>query len=627
MGRWQRMIPRISSLEAGLQVLRDADLRKRFLGLRHRARSGEPLKAQLIETFALVREAARRKLGMRHFDVQLLGGIAMQHRCVAEMQTGEGKTLTATLPLCLSALMGRGAHLVTANEYLAARDAEWMRPAYDCLGLTVGTVSEEMSVEDKRAAYACDITYGTAKDFGFDFLRDCLTQRQSAEGDARPLARMMGQVKVDGFRKMQRDAYFALVDEADSILIDEARTPLIIGAPSAREDHPEAAVYGWAAEKSGEFREKEHYEYDQKKKSVELLTAGRQLVRSIAKPRSLNRISLVTIYDHIERAIRVNRDFLLDRDYVVRDGEVIIVDEFTGRLAEGRKWQAGIHQAIEAREGIAVNGGGGQAARVTIQDYFQRYERLAGMTGTASDSAAELRKIFNLRVVPIPTNAPLIRKRLASAAFGTSESKWSAIVEEVAEMRRIGRPVLIGTRSIEKSEHLSELLAAAGIDHQVLNARHHGLEAEIVAEAGQAGRITVSTNMAGRGTDIKLGDGVAELGGLHVISTEMNESARIDRQLYGRCARQGDPGTHRQFVSLEDDILEVAFGLGKARRLRRTGTQTPGRWHRLERLFRRAQKKIERRHFHDRKILMHHENERQKVHIQMGQDPYLDTPS
>jgi preprotein translocase subunit SecA len=417
-----------------------------------------------------------------------------------------------------------------------------------------------------------------------------------------------------------------LVDEADSILIDEARTPLIISALPGEDEKIAAEAYHWAAKVVPEFFEDEHYEYDHEERTVDLSLAGRQKVRAMAKPSAMDRLPLSTIYEYVQRAIKVKREMFRDRHYVVRDGEVVIVDEFTGRMSEGRKWRAGIHQAVEAQEGVEITFATNQAARITVQDLFLRYERLGGMTGTASTSSRELRKIYRVHVEPIPTNRPPIRKQLSTQVFGTAEQKWGAIVDDAMARLAEHRPVLIGTRSIDKSEHLAALFVERGVQPTVLNARHIEREAEIVAQAGQPGRLTVATNMAGRGTDIKLGPGVEALGGLHVICSEFHEAQRIDRQLIGRCGRQGDPGTYRQFLALDDDILEAAFGPKKATRLKHLGAKAAGPLKGFESLFCKAQRKVERRHFRDRKILLYHEKERQKIQRQMGQDPYLDTP-
>ena len=627
ISRWAAYLPRIAAREPLLQSLADHQLRKESLGLRYRARSGEPLDRLLVEAFALVREAARRTIGMRHFDVQVLGGVAMHNRSIVEMQTGEGKTLSATLPLYLAALDGKGAFLATVNDYLARRDAEWMGPVYKALGMSVGVIQGQMPQPQRCKEYACDITYGTANEMGFDFLRDRLLLRRQGEGNRDLFGQMLG-VSGDGSgdRPVQRELHFMLVDEADSILIDEARTPLIISALPGEDEQIAAEAYGWASEVHEQFEEDEHYEYDHEDRTVELTLEGRQLVRRLPKPTAMDRLPLSTIYEYAQRAIKVAREMFLDRHYVVRDGEIVIVDEFTGRLAEGRKWRAGIHQAIEAQEGVEITFATSQAARITIQDLFLRFDRLAGMTGTASSSRRELTKIYKVHVIEIPTNRPPIRKQLPTLILGTSDARWEAVVQDVLQQHQRGRPVLIGTRSIDKSEHLAQLLRDQGLETNILNARHVEEESEIIARAGEPGNITVSTNMAGRGTDIKLGKGVAKIGGLHVICTELHEARRVDRQLIGRCGRQGDPGTYRKFLALDDEILLLGLGPKRAERLQAIGERASGPLSGYESLFRKAQCRVERRHFRDRKILLYHEKERQKVQRQMGQDPYLDTP-
>lgn len=627
LARCASYLPKIAELEPGLKELSDHDLRKTSLGLRYRARSGETLDHLLVEAFALVREAGRRKLNMRHFDVQLLGGAAMHHRSIIEMQTGEGKTLTATLPMYLAALDGKGAHLATVNDYLARRDAEWMQPLYEILGMKVGIIQGQQPQPERRKAYACDVTYGTANEMGFDFLRDRLLMRSLDRGSKDLFGQMLGVSGQEGQDSpVQRGLSFMLVDEADSILIDEARTPLIISALPGEDEKIAAEAYHWAAEVRDDFVEDEDFEYDHDDRTVELTLEGRQKVRAHKKPSAMDRLPLSTIYEYVQRAIKVSREMFLNRQYVVRDGEIVIVDEFTGRLAEGRKWRAGIHQAVEAQEGVEITFATNQAARITVQDLFLRYERLAGMTGTASTSRGELKKIYQVHVESIPTNKPPIRKQLPTKVYGTSDQRWAGVVEDALEQHALDRPVLIGTRSIDKSEHLAELLTAQGMEPVILNARHVAQEAEIVAAAGQRGKVTVATNMAGRGTDIKLEDEIRELGGLHVICTELHEAQRIDRQLIGRCGRQGDPGTYRQFLALDDEILLLGYGPKRADKLKAQGEKANGPIRGMENLFHRAQRKVERRHFRDRKVMLYHEKERQKVQQQMGQDPYLDTP-
>ncbi|HUE70389.1 MAG TPA: preprotein translocase subunit SecA [Pirellulaceae bacterium] len=627
LAQWGKLLAQINDLEPVLQQEDSKDLRKRSLSLRYRAKSGEKLQRLLPEAYALVRESSRRTIGLRHFDVQLIGGMALFHGCIAEMETGEGKTLTATLPMYLHALTGKGAHLATVNDYLAERDANLLRPVYELLGLSTGVILTPMRSEERRKNYACDITYGTAKEFGFDFLRDRLLLRRMGALQTSLLGEITGTPfeSSGGELPVQRGAHFCLVDEVDSILIDEARTPLIIGSLGDKTVEKIVTMYRWSAEMASRFEDHHHFDYEHEDKKVELTAAGRQLVRTLPKPDVLSTAGLIDLYQYIERAIRVARDFHLDRHYVVNEGEIVIVDENTGRLAEGRKWRDGIHQAIEAKEQIEVTVPTGQAARITVQDLFLRYQHLAGMTGTAMSAAREFKKVYKMRVIPVPTNQPCVRKMLPDRVFGTEDAKWRAIVEETRELHLQGRPVLIGTRSISKSHLLSTMLTDTGIPHQVLNAHEVAKEAEIVALAGQPGRVTVATNMAGRGTDIKLGPGVADLGGLHVICTELHDSARIDRQLMGRCARQGDPGTVRQYMSLDDDVIRTGHGPDKAEQMAKLGVNGAAAQPYLG-FLKRAQRKVERRHWRDRFILLYHEKERKKMQQEMGQDPYLDTP-
>ena len=621
----QTPFQRISDLEPRVASMSYAELRRYSLSLRYRAFSGEPLQELLPEAYCLMREATSRSLGMRHYDVQLQGGIAMHDQSIAEMQTGEGKTLTATLPLYLFALAGQGSHLATANDYLARRDATTMRPAYSMLGFSVGIIESNTAPPRRHDAYACDITYAAAREFGFDFLRDRLAQGASVEQHGAILARMLGQAEQSPTAPLlQRQLQFVLVDEADSILIDEARTPLIVSSLPGNSEDAATALHYWAAEAAPQFENSRHFEYDHKCRSVTLNAPGRRQVRELNKDELLDPIALIDFYQHVEVAIRVLRDFHRDQHYVVRDGEIVIVDENTGRLAEGRKWRDGIHQAIEAKEGVEVTFKTGEAARVTVQDFFLQYRRLAGMTGTASNSRRELKRIYGLNTRVISTNRPERRQRLPDRVFGNADAKWQAIVQEVSEFHLAGRPVLIGTRSIDKSERLSQLLDAACIEHDVLNAHRHADEAAIVSAAGEKGRVTVATNMAGRGTDIKLGAGVSELGGLHVICTELHESSRIDRQLIGRCARQGDPGSFRQFMSLDDDIVRAGCGPRVAARLCRLGSEVTTAFDHFASTLRRAQARIEREHFRQRRMLLYHEKQRREVQREMGQDPYLD---
>ena len=623
---WVAALKEVAALESNVQRFDESQLRKESLSLRYRAMSGESLRRLLPEAFALVREAGRRTLNMRHFDVQIVGGASLYDGCIAEMQTGEGKTLTATLPLYLHSLAGHGAHLATVNDYLAERDAEWMRPLYEALGVSVGVVLTDSTPDQRRSAYGADITYGTAKEFGFDFLRDRLLLR--AQG--RMQSDFLGEGSSErwssqGDEPVQRTMHFALVDEADSILIDEARTPLIIGSLGDETRETVIATFRWAAEHAAQFDLDEHFIIDEDTRKIELTGRGRSLVRALPRRDEMRLVSLVDLYEFIERAVKVHRDFHLDRQYVVRDDEIVIVDEFTGRLAEGRKWRDGIHQAIEAKEKIEVSVPTGQAARITVQDLFHRYRSIAGMTGTAATSASELRKIYKTPVVQVPTNRPPRRKRLPDRVYGTLVDKFAAIVEEVAEIHSQGRPVLIGTRSIDKSMILSEMLNKVEIEHDILNANQVEREAEIVSEAGRYGRVTVATNMAGRGTDVKLEQEIRDIGGMHVICTELHDAARIDRQLIGRCGRQGDPGSYRQYLSLDDDILRTGLGMKRADKLAKLGESKGGAFHSMAGLFRKAQRRVEKKHFRDRMMLLHHERERTKLQREIGQDPYLDT--
>ena len=626
VNHWLTQLREVNKLEERCMSWTEPQLRKETLSLRYRAKSGEPLSDLLPETYALIREAGRRSLRMRHYDVQIVGGIALFHGCIAEMQTGEGKTLTATLPLILHSLVGKVAHLATVKDYLAKRDAEWMTPLFDLLGFKVGIVLTESTSEQRRSAYNADITYGTAKEFGFDFLRDRLLMRAQgrAHNDflgAGSNQRWSGQ----GDQPVQRGMHFSLVDEADSILIDEARTPLIIGSLGDEARKAVIASYQWAAEHASSFELDDHFTIEEDTRKIELTAKGRQKVRTLPRNEDIWMVALVDLYEFTERAIKVFRDYHLDRQYVIRDDEIVIVDEFTGRLAEGRKWRDGIHQAIEAKEKIQVTVPTGQAARITVQDLFLRYKHLAGMTGTAATSAKELRRIYKTPVVQVPTNRPPQRIKLADRVYGTMMAKFEAIVKEVVDIHAQGRPILIGTRSIDKSSILAKMLQEKGLEVQVLNAHEVAREADIVAEAGRPGRITVATNMAGRGTDVKLAKGVQEMGGMMVICTELHDAARIDRQLIGRCGRQGDPGSYRQYLSLDDEILRSGLGSKRYDGLKAMGENSTEAYHSYAGLFRRAQRRVERKHFRDRMALLHHERERTKIQREMGQDPYLDT--
>jgi preprotein translocase subunit SecA len=623
-----RVVREVGKLGPEMEAMDDVSLRRLGRSLSYRAKAGEPIDTLIVESFAATREAGRRRLGMRHYDVQLLAGAALVKGAILEMQTGEGKTLVATLPLVLFALAGKGAHLATVNDYLARRDAEWMGPIYEALGLKVGIVESEMDFDARRQAYARDVTYGTAKEFGFDFLKDRLMGREIVEGRGDLGAMLTGKSAGATAKLLQRPFWFTLVDEADNVLIDEARTPLIIASPPGEAQATEQALFRFAARAAAELDANEDFEQDPRKHTCELLGRGRSRVRAMDRPPELDATSLLAIYDAVERGCKARQFYIRDRQYVVRDGKIVIIDEFTGRAAEGRTWRDGLHQAVEAKEELEATVPSGHAARITIQDLFARWPHLAGMTGTIATSRRELARTYDVAVDVVPTNKPAIRKRLPAVVTADYQGKLERIVAEIKDLHAIGRPVLIGTRSIDKSEDLSRLLEAAALPHTVLNARHIAQEAEIVAGAGELGQITVSTNMAGRGTDIKLGEGVAELGGLHVICTELHDSARIDRQLVGRCGRQGDPGTWRQYVALDDEILIAAYGPKRAKQVAASlRGKLGGNPERLLAAFKRAQRRVEARHRRQRRVLEYVERQRAEAHIQMSQDPYLDAAS
>ena len=613
------LIPRIKKQYEKYLKYDPDQFRKETLDLGFESRTKGSINTLIVRGFALVRAAAMLQLEMAHYDVQMQGGIVMCRGEVAEMRTGEGKTLTATLPMFIRALAGEGALLATSNDYLAKRDAEIVKPIYDLLGMTIGVIQTDMSREDRRESYKCDITYGTMKEFGFDFLRDHSARREQQQQDL-----YFGGSEADGATgTVHRKPYFILIDEADSILIDEARTPLIISAPgddSAQQQ--ETSLYKWSAKSAPKFEEEEHYWYDRERRKVDLTPDGTALVREVVKPKDLAGIGLLQMYDFVEQAIQVLRDYKVDRDYVVRDGEIVIVDEATGRISEGRRWSRGIHQAIEAKENVDVSVDTATNAKITVQSFVSRYPHMAGMTGTAFTSAREFKKIYTMGVSVIPTNKKRQRKELPIKYFSTEEAKLSQIAVDVQRLHEKGRPILIGTRSIAKSETVSAALKQLNIPHDVLNARQIEREAEIVENAGQKQRVTVATNMAGRGTDIKIDDEVRSLGGLHVIGTEMHESSRIDQQLFGRCGRQGDPGTVQLYISAEDKLLESAYGKQKADRIRRRSRfRGRGYWIRL---FEKAQQKVEVQHYRSRKILMFNEKQLAKSQREMGLDPILD---
>lgn len=603
-----RLIAKIRRNAESLKNDSDERLREISLDLKYQAMTGAAAKQLIPMGFALVIESSRRHLEMTHYDVQLYCGIQMAHDRIAEMKTGEGKTLTATLVTYLYAIYGRGMHVVTFNDYLAERDCELLRPVYQALGLTVGVLKEKMPPEKRKEIYRRDVTFGSAKEFGFDFLRDRLAIAASGNPNA----------------GMMRGTDFALVDEADSIMIDEARTPLIIGMVNESEEEVAQQCCRWAAENAHLFEENVDFTYDHMKQSVKLTAVGIRKTRGLPDNDGTKQVSIQQIYSHIKNAIKVRRDFHLDKNYAVIDGEILIIDEFTGRPAEGRQWQQGIHQAVQAKEKVEITPTTRQAATITIQSFFNRYQRLCGMTGTAYTSRREFKKVFRKKVVRIPTHRPIDRTQYPTKIFATTKDKFEAIAEEVAELSQAGRAVLVGNRSVGASELLSNFLQAKNVKHDVLNAKLIDKEAEIVKGAGQPGRVTVATNMAGRGTDIKLHEDVRASGGLHVIVTELHESQRIDWQLIGRGSRQGNPGTYRIFLSFEDEILALGLGPSVAEGLRKKyGSRKRLNSRELIRHFKLAQAKTEKRYLIDRLVVLKQDLERQKANFDTGQDPCL----
>ncbi|GAB4231074.1 MAG: preprotein translocase subunit SecA [Deltaproteobacteria bacterium] len=585
--RIRPIVARVNDLEPAIRELPDDRLAAKIAEFRQRVEKGEPLDDLLPETFAIVREAGRRVLDMRHFDVQLVGGVVLHEGRIAEMRTGEGKTLVATLPIVLNALTGRGVHLVTVNDYLARRDADWMGKIYRFLGMSVGVIVHGMDDTERQASYRCDITYGTNNEFGFDYLRDNMKFR------------------IEDM--VQRDLHYAIVDEVDSILIDEARTPLIISGPAE-----ESTSFYVRVNSVIPFLKKDvDYTVDEKARQV-LLTeeSGIPKLERLLSVDNLYDPRNIEVLHHVNQALKAHILFHRDVDYMVKDGEVVIVDEFTGRLMPGRRWSDGLHQAVEAKEGVKVENENQTLATITFQNYFRMFDKLAGMTGTADTEAAEFQQIYKLGVTIIPTNRPMIRQDLSDQIYRTEKEKFQAVLEEIQELNAQGRPVLVGTVSIEKSERLSGLLKRHGIPHNVLNAKHHEQEAQIIAEAGQAGKVTIATNMAGRGVDIKLGDGVVERGGLHIIGTERHESRRVDNQLRGRAGRQGDPGSSRFYLSLEDDLLRI-FGSDRiAPIMEKLGMEEgePIEHPLINRAVENAQKKVEAHNFDIRKHLLEYDD-------------------
>ena len=620
--RWWKVAGDVIKRSDKLKQLAHDELEVRGREVRWRAKAGEPLDQLLPDAYALVREAADRALGMRHFRVQIMGAMALFEGNVAEMQTGEGKTLTATMPAYIRALSGLGTHVITVNDYLANRDADIMGEVYRKLGMTVGKVLEPMEPPERRENYACDITYGTAKEMGFDFLRDRL--RKGASQDDEIAVKRFGQGIDGGEKPVQRGHHFALIDEADSILIDEAKTPLIIGLTQPN-DPATVNLYRWSHRATYRLEANADYVYEPDRRSAYLTDDGCRKIVLMAKPSLMNSMDTERIYTQVEKALTARHAFNLDRDYVVVDKKVQIVDESTGRIMDGRKWQDGLHQAIEAKELVPITAATGQAARITVQSFFRNYTHLGGMTGTATTAARELKKTYAIKVTKIPTNKACIRKGLPHRVFTTQEAKQKAIVEDIREKVQAGRSVLIGTPSVDASTALGVALNAAGIDHQVLNALNHDLEAKIVEKAGGMGRVTIATNMAGRGTDILLTDEVKQRGGLHVVATEFHSSTRIDRQLIGRSARQGDKGSYQFFLSLEDELLRCRDSRKIARRQKAASPNADGELGRgAVGYFKRTQKFLEKNDRKQRKNLLKQEKFRTEAYERMGIDPYLE---
>jgi len=564
----------------------DEELKAKTPYFKEKLSNGAEPEDILPEAFAVAREAARRTVQMRPFDVQVIGGLVLHEGKIAEMKTGEGKTLAATMPLYLNALTGKGAHLVTVNDYLAKRDAQWMGPIYEFLGMSIGVVVHGMSDDERRAAYHADITYGTNNEFGFDYLRDNM------------------KFVLEDF--VQREFHYAIVDEVDSILIDEARTPLIISGPSEESTDK----YYRINQIIPRLKRSQDYTVDEKSRTVVLTEEGVSHVESYLKVTNLFELKNIELLHHVNQALKAHTIFKRDVDYLVRDGKVIIVDEFTGRVMPGRRYSDGLHQALEAKEKVTIEQENQTLASITFQNYFRMYRKLAGMTGTADTEAAEFKKIYNLDVAVIPTNMPMIRADYTDVIYKTEKEKFNAIIEETKELHKTKRPVLVGTISIEKSELLSKYLTRTGIKHHVLNAKHHEKEAEIIAQAGQPGMVTISTNMAGRGTDIKLGDGVAEVGGLHILGTERHESRRIDNQLRGRSGRQGDKGSSRFYLSLEDDLLRIFGGERISSIMERIGIEEdqPIEHRLISKAIENAQKRVEGQNFEMRKHLLEYDD-------------------
>ena len=584
--RFEDIAKEIEAMEPEIQKLTDEELKEKTIEFKAELETGKELDDIIVPAFAVAREAAYRAIGEKPFHVQILGGLAIHYGNIAEMKTGEGKTLTTVLPAYLNALSGKGVHVVTTNEYLSSRNAEWMKPIYDLLGVTVGVNLRELNPKEKQDAYNADITYSTNNEIGFDYLRDNMAVRKE--------------------NRVQRGLNFCIIDEVDSILIDEARTPLIISGGRFNSNN----LYIDADRVAKKLKEDEDYTIDLKTKNVSLTAEGSKKVEKILNIKNLYDLDNTALVHHLNQALKANYGFKKDIDYVVENDAVVIVDQFTGRLMHGRQYSEGLHQAIEAKEGVTINTETKTMATITFQNLFRMYNKLAGMTGTAKTEEEEFRNIYNMYVIRIPTNKPVIREDLPDLVYSTKAGKYKAIINCVKEIHEKGEPILIGTISVEANEELSKLLKKNNLPHEVLNAKNHAREAEIIAHAGEKGAITLATNMAGRGTDIKLGEGVRELGGLYVIGTERHESRRIDNQLRGRAGRQGDPGTSQFFVSFDDDLMRrfgtdriknmlVSLGLDDTQAIRSKS---------LTKSIESAQKKVEGNNYDHRKSLLDYDN-------------------
>ncbi|MBM3983784.1 MAG: preprotein translocase subunit SecA [Planctomycetes bacterium] len=623
LSRAALMVPKVRECEKRFLTLPDYQLTEHSMALRGKARGKYDLNGLLPEAFGLVSVAIQRVLGIRPFDVQLAAGVVMHFGGLVELATGEGKTVSASAPAYLNALSGKGVHVTTVNDYLAKRDAEWIGPVYKKLGMTVGVIQQKMEEPDRIVAYKADVTYGTAAEFGFDFLRDRLKLR-GGQAQAAPFwSAWLGGGRMDP--RVQRALHYAIVDEADSIFVDEAKTPLIIANPTRPAEPEEQVVFKWADKLARDMKRDEHFLMNAKKDKIELTDEGKHLVRYSNPPTGKHAKAMDKLLEAVERGLHAHYRFARDQHYMVNtEKKIVIIDEGTGRPMPDRHWRDGLHQAVEAKEGVTINMPSSHAAQITFQNFYRLYEKLAGMSGTLIPNFWELRKVYRRWTTKVPTNKPSKRVVLPDAVFPTEAAKFDAVAETTRQMLASGRPVLIGTRTVEASKKVSTRLTKMGIKHQVLNAEQNEGEAEIVAAAGQPGTVTVATNMAGRGTDIKLGPGVADNGGLHVIGTERHEAERIDRQLIGRAGRQGDPGSAQFMLSLEDQLLE-GLGVAKQRELLELGRAGGAQnWDSFAPLFRVAQRKVEARHYRQRLDLMNYDRQRQEMLQDLGADPYVD---